>query len=309
MLEITNQNNGFFWQGNNNNNQENNNFGTNNNQGNNFFRINNNHNNNQGGSIFNNQNNNNQNSNNNFLNNDINNNNINTELFTSINPIIALNETNDLQNVQVNKLPKEYQEYIIKLKKTLKNQEIKLDELKHYSQRITELVDENNKAVGRMGEFNFFMNEKLNKYDSILAHIKNNYKLISDAFDQELKNISLMEENRGYKIEIPTKFLVNYSRNLNNKVSLFVQKLKDFLILIKAYYSEYNNEIDFNSDIIESTLSEYIRVVKCLVESTVKEEKLVNEISQVVYNFMSFYGENMENVRNNINQYSMDKSD
>ena len=309
MLEITNQNNGFFWQGNNNNNQENNNFGTNNNQGNNFFRINNNHNNNQGGSIFNNQNNNNQNSNNNFLNNDINNNNINTELFTSINPIIALNETNDLQNVQVNKLPKEYQEYIIKLKKTLKNQEIKLDELKHYSQRITELVDENNKAVGRMGEFNFFMNEKLNKYDSILAHIKNNYKLISDAFDQELKNISLMEENRGYKIEIPTKFLVNYSRNLNNKVSLFDQKLKDFLILIKAYYSESNNEIDFNSDIIESTLSEYIRVVKCLVESTVKEEKLVNEISQVVYNFMSFYGENMENVRNNINQYSMDKSD
>ena len=160
-----------------------------------------------------------------------------------------------------------------------------------------------------MGEFNFFMNEKLNKYDSILAQVKNNYKLLSDAFEQELKNINLMEENRGYKIEIPTQFLVNYSRNLNNKVSLFDKKLKDFLILMKVYYSESNSEMDFNSDIIESTLSEYIRVVKCLIESAVKEERLVNEISKDVYSFMTFYGENIENVRNNINQYSMDKSD
>ena len=299
-----NQNNGLF--GNQNNNNQNNGlFG---NQNNGLFGNQNNNNNNQGGGLFNNLNVNNNNINN-LNNNNINNNNINPEKFTSVNPVIALNQTNDLQNIQVNRLPKEYQDAILKLKKNLKNQEIQLDELARYSQRLTDLVDENNKAVGRMGEFNSFMNEKLNKYDSILAQVKNNYKVLSDAFEQELKNINLMEEDRGYKIEIPTKFLVNYSRNLNNKVALFNKKLRDFLILMKVYYSESNNELDFNNDIIESTLSEYIRIVKCLVESTVNEERLVNEISQAVYHFMSFYGENIDTVRDNINKYSMDKSD
>ena len=312
-----NQNQGGGLFGNNNQNQGGGLFGNNNNQGGGLFG----NNNNQGGGLFgnNNQNqnqggglfgNNNQN-NNNIFNGGFNNNNniINNaplqqqNFYTSVTPVIALNKGNSIKNMQLSKLPDEFQKAVLTLKLNLKNQEIKLDELQKYSQRIIELIDQSNKSVEKMGEFNDFINKKLTQYDSIVNQINENFKFISEAFDQEQKNINLMEQDLGFKIDIPSKFLITYSQNLYNKTITFSQKLNDIITLIKVYYSQANDNINFDGDIMESTIAEFIKIVKSLLEENERQEKMINEMYHIIFEFARSYGENPETVRNNIIQY------
>jgi hypothetical protein len=313
-----NQNQGGGLFGNNNQNQGGGLFGYNNNQGGGLFG----NNNNQGGGLFgnNNQNqnqggglfgNNNQN-NNNIFNGGFNNNNNNIinnaplqqqNFYTSVTPVIALNKGNSIKNMQLSKLPDEFQKAVLTLKLNLKNQEIKLDELQKYSQRIIELIDQSNKSVEKMGEFNDFINKKLTQYDSIVNQINENFKFISEAFDQEQKNINLMEQDLGFKIDIPSKFLITYSQNLYNKTITFSQKLNDIITLIKVYYSQANDNINFDGDIMESTIAEFIKIVKSLLEENERQEKMINEMYHIIFEFARSYGENPETVRNNIIQY------
>ena len=313
-----NQNQGGGLFGNNNQNQGGGLFGNNNNQGGGLFG----NNNNQGGGLFgnNNQNqnqggglfgNNNQN-NNNIFNGGFNNNNNNIinnaplqqqNFYTSVTPVIALNKGNSIKNMQLSKLPDEFQKAVLTLKLNLKNQEIKLDELQKYSQRIIELIDQSNKSVEKMGEFNDFINKKLTQYDSIVNQINENFKFISEAFDQEQKNINLMEQDLGFKIDIPSKFLITYSQNLYNKTITFSQKLNDIITLIKVYYSQANDNINFDGDIMESTIAEFIKIVKSLLEENERQEKMINEMYHIIFEFARSYGENPESVRNNIIQY------
>ena len=313
-----NQNQGGGLFGNNNQNQGGGLFGNNNNQGGGLFG----NNNNQGGGLFgnNNQNqnqggglfgNNNQN-NNNIFNGGFNNNNNNIinnaplqqqNFYTSVTPVIALNKGNSIKNMQLSKLPDEFQKAVLTLKLNLKNQEIKLDELQKYSQRIIELIDQSNKSVEKMGEFNDFINKKLTQYDSIVNQINENFKFISEAFDQEQKNINLMEQDLGFKIDIPSKFLITYSQNLYNKTITFSQKLNDIITLIKVYYSQANDNINFDGDIMESTIAEFIKIVKSLLEENERQEKMINEMYHIILEFARNYGENPDTVRNNIIQY------
>ena len=299
-----NQGGGLFG---NNNNQRGGLFGNNNNQGGGLFG-NNNQNQNQGGGLF---GNNNQN-NNNIFNGGFNNNNNNIinnaplqqqNFYTSVTPVIALNKGNSIKNMQLSKLPDEFQKAVLTLKLNLKNQEIKLDELQKYSQRIIELIDQSNKSVEKMGEFNDFINKKLTQYDSIVNQINENFKFISEAFDQEQKNINLMEQDLGFKIDIPSKFLITYSQNLYNKTITFSQKLNDIITLIKVYYSQANDNINFDGDIMESTIAEFIKIVKSLLEENERQEKMINEMYHIIFEFARSYGENPETVRNNIIQY------
>ena len=302
-----NQNQGGGLFGNNNQNQGGGLFG-NNNQGGGLFG-NNNQNQNQGGGLF---GNNNQNNNNNIFNGGFNNNNNNIinnaplqqqNFYTSVTPVIALNKGNSIKNMQLSKLPDEFQKAVLTLKLNLKNQEIKLDELQKYSQRIIELIDQSNKSVEKMGEFNDFINKKLTQYDSIVNQINENFKFISEAFDQEQKNINLMEQDLGFKIDIPSKFLITYSQNLYNKTITFSQKLNDIITLIKVYYSQANDNINFDGDIMESTIAEFIKIVKSLLEENERQEKMINEMYHIIFEFARSYGENPETVRNNIIQY------
>ena len=302
-----NQNQGGGLFGNNNQNQGGGLFGNNNNQGGGLFG-NNNQNQNQGGGLF---GNNNQN-NNNIFNGGFNNNNNNIinnaplqqqNFYTSVTPVIALNKGNSIKNMQLSKLPDEFQKAVLTLKLNLKNQEIKLDELQKYSQRIIELIDQSNKSVEKMGEFNDFINKKLTQYDSIVNQINENFKFISEAFDQEQKNINLMEQDLGFKIDIPSKFLITYSQNLYNKTITFNQKLNDIITLIKVYYSQANDNINFDSGIMESTIAEFIKIVKSLLEENERQEKMINEMYHIILEFARNYGENPDTVRNNIIQY------
>ena len=263
---------------------------------------------NQGG-LFGNNNQNNQNQGGLF--NGLNNNNNNmfnasiqeTRFFTTVEPVIALNKNNSIRNIPLSKLPDDYQKAVLTMKLNLKNQEIKLDELQRYSQRIIELIDQGNKSVEKMGEFNGFINKKLNQYESIVNQINDNFKFISEAFDQEQKNINLMEQDLGFKIDIPSKFLITYSQNLYNKTITFNQKLNDIITLIKVYYSQANDNINFDSGIMESTIAEFIKIVKSLLEENERQEKMINEMYHIILEFARNYGENPDTVRNNIIQY------
>ena len=304
--------------GNNNNNQAGGGlFGNNNQSGGGLFGNNNNQpggslfgNNNQGGGLF--GNNNNQGGGVLFGNN---NNNINqnqqipnSEFYTTVTPVIALNRNNDIKDVQLYKLPLQFQEAVLKLKLNLKNQEIKLDELQRYSQRLIELIDQSNKSVEKLSEFNNFINQKLNKYELLVNQIKDNFNFISESFEEEQTNIQLMEQDLGYKIEIPSKFLINYSQNLYNRTTLFQQRLNDIITLIKLYSSQTNNDCDFDCDIMESTIAEFIKIVRYLLEGNEKQERMINEMYQVLIRFASNYGENPETVINNINQYCIESN-
>ena len=269
-----------------------------------FFSSNNNQNNNQN-NIFGGINNNQQNNNMNFNNTSIYS---QTAMFTSVKPILSLNSNNSLRNLELQKLPEEFQKAVTTLKTQLKNQELKLDELQKYSQRIIDLMDESNKSVEKMGEFNDFINKKLDNYESILNQINDKFNFLSDSFEQEQKNISLMEQDLGFKIEIPSKFLLEYSQDLYNKTISFNEKLNDIVSLIKVYCSEASGDIDFDAGILESTLAEFIRIVRYLLMENERQEKMINELYQLILQFAIAYGEDPETVRNNIIQNTLESN-
>ena len=279
-----------------------------NNQGNIFINNNNNNgglfgnnNNNQNGFLINNNNitfgqNNNLN-----LNNDI----PNTTFFTTINPVIALNKNNNLKYVQFGKFPKEIQNAVLKLKINLKNQRGKLDELKRYSKRLTELIEQNNKSAEKIGNYNDVIDQKLNKCENKIKEMKNKIYFISESFEKEEKSIKKMEQDTSNKIEIPSKFLVEYSQNLYNRTLYFKQKLDDIITLIKISFSEYNGDFVFNSDIFESSLAEFVKIVRLLLEANARQEIMINEMLQILLKFANDHGENPETIYNNVIQYSM----
>ena len=282
-------------------------FGNNNNQPNNKFSWMNNHssidnNNNNGGILGNN------NSNNNNIN--LNNQQIsNSEFYTTVTPVIALSQNNEIRNIQLKKLPPIFQEAVLKLKLNLQNQEIKLDELQRYSQRLIDLIEQSNISVDKLNEFNGFINQKLNKYELIVNQIKDNFNFITESFEEEQANIQLMEQDLGYKIEIPSKFLINYSQNLYKRTTMFQQRLNDVITLIKLYSSQSNNnDFNFDCDIMESTIAEFIKIIRYLLEMNEKQERMVNEMYQVIVRFASNYGEDPDTVINNIKQYCIESN-
>ena len=282
-------------------------FGNNNNQPNNKFSWMNNHssigNNNNNDGILGNNNNNNNNMN-------LNNQQIpNSEFYTTVTPIIALSQNNEIRNIQLKKLPPIFQEAVLKLKLNLQNQEIKLDELQRYSQRLIDLIEQSNISVDKLNEFNGFINQKLNKYELIVNQIKDNFNFITESFEEEQANIQLMEQDLGYKIEIPSKFLINYSQNLYKRTTMFQQRLNDVITLIKLYSSQSNNnDFNFDCDIMESTIAEFIKIIRYLLEMNEKQEKMVNEMYQVIVRFAGNYGEDPDTVINNIKQYCIESN-
>ena len=282
-------------------------FGNNNNQPNNKYSWMNNHssidNNNNNGGILGNNNNNNNNMN-------LNNQQIpNSEFYTTVTPVIALSQNNEIRNIQLKKLPPIFQEAVLKLKLNLQNQEIKLDELQRYSQRLIDLIEQSNISVDKLNEFNGFINQKLNKYELIVNQIKDNFNFITESFEEEQANIQLMEQDLGYKIEIPSKFLINYSQNLYKRTTMFQQRLNDVITLIKLYSSQSNNnDFNFDCDIMESTIAEFIKIVRYLLEMNEKQEKMVNEMYQVIVRFAGNYGEDPDTVINNIKQYCIESN-
>ena len=282
-------------------------FGNNNNQPNNKCSWMNNHssidNNNNNGGILGNNNNNNNNMN-------LNNQQIsNSEFYTTVTPVIALSQNNEIRNIQLKKLPPIFQEAVLKLKLNLQNQEIKLDELQRYSQRLIDLIEQSNISVDKLNEFNGFINQKLNKYELIVNQIKDNFNFITESFEEEQANIQLMEQDLGYKIEIPSKFLINYSQNLYKRTTMFQQRLNDVITLIKLYSSQSNNnDFNFDCDIMESTIAEFIKIIRYLLEMNEKQERMVNEMYQVIVRFASNYGEDPDTVINNIKQYCIESN-
>ena len=282
-------------------------FGNNNNQPNNKFSWMNNHssidNNNNNSGILGNNNNNNNNMN-------LNNQQIpNSEFYTTVTPVIALSQNNEIRNIQLKKLPPIFQEAVLKLKLNLQNQEIKLDELQRYSQRLIDLIEQSNISVDKLNEFNGFINQKLNKYELIVNQIKDNFNFITESFEEEQANIQLMEQDLGYKIEIPSKFLINYSQNLYKRTTMFQQRLNDVITLIKLYSSQSNNnDFNFDCDIMESTIAEFIKIIRYLLEMNEKQERMVNEMYQVIVRFASNYGEDPDTVINNIKQYCIESN-
>ena len=282
-------------------------FGNNNNQPNNKCSWMNNHssidNNNNNSGILGNNNNNNNNMN-------LNNQQIpNSEFYTTVTPVIALSQNNEIRNIQLKKLPPIFQEAVLKLKLNLQNQEIKLDELQRYSQRLIDLIEQSNISVDKLNEFNGFINQKLNKYELIVNQIKDNFNFITESFEEEQANIQLMEQDLGYKIEIPSKFLINYSQNLYKRTTMFQQRLNDVITLIKLYSSQSNNnDFNFDCDIMESTIAEFIKIIRYLLEMNEKQEKMVNEMYQVIVRFAGNYGEDPDTVINNIKQYCIESN-
>ena len=250
--------------------------------------------------------------NNNFNNNQNNINQIpqinNYTIFTSQIPVIALNPNNRLKDIQLRKLPPNYQDKVYNLKLNLKNQEIQLVELLQYHQRLNDLIDKNNQSVQKLGEFNGFINQKLGKFEQITNQAKDNFNVIFESFEEEQKNIKLMEEDSGYKIEIPSKFLLNYSRNLLNRTELFQQRLNDIITLIKVYNSKSNKDYIFDSDIIESTIAEFIKIVRYLLESNERQEKMINEMLHYFLEISREKGYNPETVYKNIMQYHVENN-
>ena len=232
----------------------------------------------------------------------------NTNFFTTVTPVIALNQSNEFRNKQLSQMPQDLQDNVLRLKLNLKNQEIKLDELQKYSQRLIDLIDHNNKSVEKLGEFNTFIGQKLNMYEGIINQIKNNFDFISESFDEEQKNIKLMEQDIGFKIEIPSKFLINYSQNLYNRSISYKQRLNDIITLIKVYYSQSNNDFNFDGDIMESTIAEFIKIVRYLLDTNARQEKMINEMYQALFKFAANFGERPETVQNNILQYTLENN-
>ena len=265
-------------------------------------------NNNQGNIFLNNNNNNNNNQSQNISNNTINNNKIgeiqSSTFFTTISPAIALSQGNKFRNIELKNFPEEVQNAVMLLKDNLKEQESTITELKRYSKRINELLEEDNKFKKNIKKSNRAIDQKLNIIENIINKLKENNNFISETYQDEEKMLKSMEQDKE-KIDIPSKFLVEFSRNLLKKTELFKQKFDNVFTLIKVASTQYNNQYIFDSDIMISTLSEYIKIVKSLLESKAKQQKLVNEMLQALFKLFSDLGENIEIHYNDIMKYDI----
>ena len=57
------------------------------------------------------------------------------------------------------------------------------------------------------------------------------------------------------------------SQNLFKRTELFKKKLDDIITLIKISYAQKTNNYEFDCDIMESTLAEFIKIVRNLLEA------------------------------------------
>ena len=279
-----------------------------NNQGGNIF------NNNQGGNIFNNNQGANQNNNNQgvniFNNNQGNNNNILNypinAFYTSIKPILTLNPNNSLKDAPVHTLSQEIQMSLLNLKLRLKQQNLKLDELNRYSQRLVELLEQSEKSQDKYKQLNNYINQKLNHCEGITNQIQENFDFLSSSFEEENKNIYLMEKANKYNIEVPSKFLIIFSQNLYNKTIHFQEKLNDIITLIKLYFTQNNSNFALDNDLMESTMAEFLKISKDLLVTSLKQEKMIFELVTIFLKFANSKGDNIDNVVKNIFQFDID---
>ena len=194
------------------------------------------------------------------------------------------------------------------LKLNLREQSNKIDQLQKNSERITDLIEKNNKSLSQLEKVNNSINQKLNIFEEKIKQIKENYNLISESFEEEDKNIKLLEQNNKFKIEIPSKFLVNYSQILFKRTELFKKKLDDIITLIKISYTQKTNNYEFDCDIMESTLAEFIKIIRNLIEANSRQEKMINDMIQILLKFSSDFGENPETIYNNVMQYAIEEN-
>ena len=325
FLNNNQQNNGIFLNNNINNNNNNQGvilFGNNNqhnpniniNQNNLFMNANNNNNNNQG-NIFQNNNNNIQNQNiqnNNIIynnNNYQNQNNQNTTFLTTITPVIALSQGNSLKFKELKEFPDYIKNNVLDLKNNLKEQESIISDLMRYSKRINDLLTQDEKSIKNVNKFNKTTSQRLNIFENLINKIKDNDNFISESFIEEEKIIKMMEQENKAKIEIPSKFLVEFSRNLLNRSEIFKNKFNDMFTLIKISYFQNNNNYKFDYDIMESTLGEFIKIVKSLLEAKVRQQNAVNEMLQALFKLYSDLGENTDNLYNDIMRYEVEDNE
>ena len=288
-----NQGGGLFGN-NNNNNQGGGLFSNTNNQGGGLFG----NNNNQGGGLFNNNN-------NNQVGGEYNNNNSNYPLrvfYSQTKPLLALNPHNELRNIQINQLPQNIQTYISQLKLRLMQHNNKIADLEGYLKRLGEYISQNNISFNKFEQLINFINQKLNHYEGVVNQINDNYKNLSKFYEAELYNIQLMERQAGYKVEVevPSKYLLDYSQNLYNKTLYFQKRINDIVTLLKVYFNQNNQNIHFDNDLIESTMAEFLKICKELLMTSIKQEKMIEELFQKLTVYAINNGENPEYVRKNI---------
>ena len=85
-------------------------------------------------------------------------------------------------------------------------------------------------------------------------------------------------------------------------------EINDIVSLIKVYCSEASGDIDFDAGILESTLAEFIKIVRYLLMENERQEKMINELYQLILQFAIAYGEDPETVRNNIIQNTLESN-
>ena len=123
--------------------------------------------------------------------------------------------------------------------------------------------------------------------------------------NQESLRIILKVYSKGGVTEDEAVQLIE---DLYNKTISFNEKLNDIVSLIKVYCSEASGDIDFDAGILESTLAEFIRIVRYLLMENERQEKMINELYQLILQFAITYGEDPETVRNNIIQNTLESN-
>jgi len=198
-------------------------------------------------------------------------------------PVFSLLPTNYLKYEKISTLHDDIKKLIGKIELDLKNNEIFLD----YADNMYKGLNENFKIISGEGvkvvKFCKLINSKNSKIKFILDTLKIYVEQQSELLKKERKNFHIIEQHPTFKINIPSEYFFNLTKEIEEKMALQIQQISDLESLINLNYRKEYGSFKINSDIVEELIRE---LYNCLI-SLVSEAARVNEyVNALKINYM-----------------------
>ena len=187
-----------------------------------------------------------------------------------------------------------------------------------YLTQSKNLLEKLNKNFSKLKEFcnsslkmSKVIDDNQNKIKLIINNLEYENKKLNINIENEEKNLKILNENNDIDINIPNDYLLNFCKELEERIIIYTHQIEEISILINLYYNNINNENgnndednNNNNNSIEELIYELYNCIKLLLTEEYKINMKVNILKEKFKNILQFnYGYNIDFIKNRFNSY------
>ena len=173
------------------------------------------------------------------------------------------------------------------------------------------LLEKLNKNFTKLKEFcnsslkmSKVIDDNQNKIKLIINNLEYENKKLNINIENEEKNLKNLNENNDVDINIPNDYLLNFCKELEERIIIYTHQIEEISILINLYYNNINNENENENNSIEELIYELYNCIKLLLTEEYKINMKVNILKEKFKNILQFnYGYNIDFIKNRFNSY------